>query len=157
MTETSTRMNEEQIAEAINSKFTQGITSIEIAPRRIYLTISKDILLPLCTKMKDELGFEHVSSMCGVDTKTAFETVYHISSYQNKVVAEIVVDSISYDNPEVESITPLWGGANWHERETYDMFGIRFLNHPKMERLLLADDFTFFPMRKDYVVGRRVP
>lgn len=157
MTETSTRMNEEQIAEAINSKFTQGITSIEIAPRRIYLTISKDILLPLCTKMKDELGFEHVSSVCGVDTKTAFETVYHISSYQNKVVAEIVVDSISYDNPEVESITPLWGGANWHERETYDMFGIRFLNHPKMERLLLADDFTFFPMRKDYVVGRRVP
>ena len=157
MTETSTRMNEEQIAEAINSKFTQGITSIEIAPRRIYLTISKDILLPLCTKMKDELGFEHVSSVCGVDTKTAFQTVYHISSYQNKVVAEIVVDSISYDNPEVESLTPLWGGANWHERETYDMFGIRFLNHPKMERLLLADDFTFFPMRKDYVVGRRVP
>ena len=157
MTETSTRMNEEQIAEAINSKFTQGITSIEIAPRRIYLTISKDILLPLCTKMKDELGFEHVSSVCGVDTKTAFQTVYHISSYQNRVVAEIVVDSISYDNPEVESITPLWGGANWHERETYDMFGIRFLNHPKMERLLLADDFTFFPMRKDYVVGRRVP
>jgi NADH-quinone oxidoreductase subunit C len=157
MTETSTRMNEEQIAEAINSKFTQGITSIEIAPRRIYLTISKDILLPLCTKMKDELGFEHVSSVCGVDTKTTFQTVYHISSYQNKVVAEIVVDGISYDNPEVESITPLWGGANWHERETYDMFGIRFLNHPKMERLLLADDFTFFPMRKDYVVGRRVP
>ncbi len=157
MTETSTRMNEEQIAEAINSQFPQGITSIEIAPRRIYLTISKDILLPLCTKMKDELGFEHVSSVCGVDTKTAFETVYHISSYQNKVVAEIVVENISYDQPEVESITPLWGGANWHERETYDMFGIRFLNHPKMERLLLADDFTFFPMRKDYVVGRRVP
>ena len=157
MTETSTRMNEEQIAEAINSKFTQGITSIEIAPRRIFLTISKDILLPLCTKMKDELGFEHVSSVCGVDTKTAFQTVYHISSYQNKVVAEIVVENISYDQPEVESITPLWGGANWHERETYDMFGIRFLNHPKMERLLLADDFTFFPMRKDYVVGRRVP
>ncbi len=122
-----------------------------------YLTISKDILLPLCTKMKDELGFEHVSSVCGVDTKTAFQTVYHISSYQNKVVAEIVVENISYDQPEVESITPLWGGANWHERETYDMFGIRFLNHPKMERLLLADDFTFFPMRKDYVVGRRVP
>ena len=157
MTETSTGMNEEQIAEAINSKFTQGITSIEIAPRRIYLTIGKDILLPLCTKMRDELGFEHVSSVCGVDTKTAFQTVYHISSYQNKVVAEIVVENIPYDVPEVESITPLWGGANWHERETYDMYGIRFLNHPKMERLLLAEDFTFFPMRKDYVVGRRVP
>lgn len=157
MTETSARMNEEQIAEMINGAFPQGITSIAIAPRRIFMNVTKEILLPLCTKMKDELGFEHVSCMCGVDTKTNFQTVYHISSYQNKVVAEIVVDNIPYDNPEVESITPLWGGANWHERETYDMYGIKFLNHPKMERLLLAEDFTFFPLRKDYVVGRRVP
>jgi NADH-quinone oxidoreductase subunit C len=121
------------------------------------MDVDKDKLLEVCKKLKEELDFEHVSCVTGVDMKTHFQTVYHISSYQNKVVAEIVVDSISYDNPEVESITPLWGGANWHERETYDMFGIRFLNHPKMERLLLADDFTFFPMRKDYVVGRRVP
>ncbi|QLH74625.1 MAG: NADH-quinone oxidoreductase subunit C [Methanomassiliicoccales archaeon] len=155
MTETS-RMNEEQIAEAINSAFPQGITSIEVAPRRIFLTISKDILLDLCKKLKNELGFEHVSCSCGVDMKTHFQVVHHISSYQNKVVAEIVVDNISKDKPEVDSITPLWGGANWHERETYDMFGIIFVGHPKLERLLMADDFQFFPLRKDFNPGRRV-
>ena len=108
-------------------------------------------------KLKDELDFEHVSCVTGVDMKTHFQTVYHISSYQNKVVTEITVDNISRDQPEVDSIAPMWGGANWHEREAYDMFGIVFKGHPKMERLLLADDFEFFPMRKDFNPGRRMP
>ncbi|MFA5313497.1 MAG: NADH-quinone oxidoreductase subunit C [Methanomassiliicoccales archaeon] len=152
----NTNMNEEQIAEAINSAFTEGITSIEVAPRRVFLTVSKDILLKLCTKLKSEMGFEHVSCVCGVDMKTHFQTVYHISSYSNKVVAEIVVDNIPKDKPEVDSIAPLWGGANWHERETYDMYGIIFVGHPRLERLLMAEDFKFFPLRKDFEVGRRV-
>ncbi|OPY33049.1 MAG: F(420)H(2) dehydrogenase subunit C [Methanomassiliicoccales archaeon PtaU1.Bin124] len=155
MTE-NTRMNEEQMAEKINAAFPEGITSIAISPRRIFMTINKDILLKLCNALKDEFGFEHVSCVCGVDMKTHFQTVYHISSYSNKVVAEIVVDNIPRDKPEVDSIAPLWGGANWHERETYDMYGIIFKGHPKMERILLQDDFGFFPLRKDYDVGRRV-
>jgi NADH-quinone oxidoreductase subunit C len=155
MTE-NTKMNEEQIAEAINTAFPEGIASIEVAPRRIFLTINKDILLKLCTKLKNELGFEHVSCVSGVDMKTHFQTVYHISSYSNKVVAEIVVDNISREKPEVDSISLLWGGANWHERETYDMFGIIFVGHPRLERILLADDFKFFPLRKDFDAGRRM-
>lgn len=155
MTET-VRMNEEKIAEAINAAFPKGITSIEVGKRRVFLTVDKDILLDLSKKMKDELGFEHVSCVTGVDMKDRFQVVYQISSYQNKVVAEIVVDNLSHDKPEVESITPLWGGANWHEREAYDMFGIVFKNHPKLERLLMADDFQFFPMRKDFNAGRRM-
>jgi NADH-quinone oxidoreductase subunit C len=155
MTET-VRMTEEQIAEAINGTFTEGITSIEVGERRIFLNVTKEIILPLCQKMKDDLGFEHVSCVTGVDMKDRFQVVYHISSYQNKVVTEIVVDNLSHDKPEIESITPLWGGANWHEREAYDMFGIIFKNHPKLERLLMEDDFQFFPMRKDFNPGRRV-
>lgn len=149
------KMNEDQIAEAINGAFTEGIASIEVGERRIYLNVTREILLSLCNKMKDELGFEHVSSVTGVDMKDRFQVVYHISSYQNKVVTEITVD-LPRDKPEVESITPLWGGANWHEREAYDMFGIIFKNHPKLERLLLEPDFEFFPLRKDYNPGRRV-
>jgi NADH-quinone oxidoreductase subunit C len=149
------KMTEDQIAEAINGAFTEGITSIEVGERRIFLNVTREILLPLCNKMKDELGFEHVSSVTGVDMKDRFQVVYHISSYQNKVVTEITVD-VPRDKPEIESITPLWGGANWHEREAYDMFGIIFKNHPKLERLLLEPDFQFFPLRKDYNPGRRV-
>lgn len=152
----SARMNEEQIAQAISDAFKQGITSIEVAPRRVFINVSKDILLELCNKMKDDLGFEHVSCVTGVDMKTHFQVVYHISSYQNKVVVEILADNIDREKPEVDSITPLWGGANWHEREAYDMFGIIFKNHPKMERLLMPEDFQFFPLRKDFNPGRRV-
>lgn len=81
-----------------------------------------------------------------------FQVVYHITSYVNKITIEIVVD-LPHDNPEVDSITPLWGGANWHEREAYDMFGIIFKNHPKLERILLDEDVQFFPMRKDFKSG----
>lgn len=148
-------MNEEQIAEAISNTFKEGITSIEVAPRRIFISAGKDILLEMCNKMKNDLAFEHVSCVTGVDMRTHFQVVYHIYSYQNKVTVEILVDNIDRERPEVDSITPLWGGANWHEREAYDMFGIIFKNHPKMERLLMPDDFQFFPLRKDFTPGGR--
>ena len=70
-------------------------------------------------------------------------------------MAQITVD-VPRDVPEIDSIAPLYGGANWHERETYDMFGIIFKGHPRLERILLPQDYTFFPLRKDYEVGRRI-
>ena len=157
MNDNGPRMNEEQIAESLRNAFPQGVSIVKVKPRRIFMDVEKDKLLEVCKKLKDELDFEHVSCVTGVDMKTHFQTVYHISSYQNKVVTEITVDNISRDQPEVDSVAPLWGGANWHERETYDMFGIVFKGHPKMERLLLADDFQFFPLRKDFNPGRRMP
>ena len=90
--------------------------------------------------------------MCGVDRVDKFQTVYHITSYSSNFVAEITVD-LPHDDPQVDSVTPLWEGANWHERETYDMFGIIFNNHPRLERILLPEDVRYFPMRKDYTVG----
>ncbi|HOQ25301.1 MAG TPA: NADH-quinone oxidoreductase subunit C, partial [Methanomassiliicoccaceae archaeon] len=60
---------------------------------------------------------------------------------------------LPHDEPVVDSVTPLWGGANWHERETYDMFGIIFKGHPNLKRLLLPEDYKFFPMRKDCSEG----
>ena len=87
--------------------------------------------------------------------RTFFQVVYHITSYSNRIVIQITVD-LPKETPEVDSISLLYGGANWHERETYDMFGIVFKGHPKMERLLLPQDYQFFPMRKDFEVGRRI-
>jgi len=150
------KLNEEQVADAIRSAFPKGITSIKTATRRVFLVIERDILLDLATKLKNELGFEHVSCTCGVDMKTHFQVVHQITSYSNKLTVEVVVDNIPKDKPEVASIAPLWGGANWHERETYDMYGIIFVGHPRLERILLQDDYKFFPLRKDFEVGRRM-
>jgi NADH-quinone oxidoreductase subunit C len=139
----------------IATEFPTGVKITDrVAPRRIYAAADKEVLFKFCQFLKDQLKFDHMSCVCGVDRCDKFQTVYHITSYLNECTMELTVD-LSRDNPEVDSITPLWGGANWHERETFDMFGIVFKGHPKMERILLPEDYQFFPMRKDCEAGRR--
>jgi len=67
-------------------------------------------------------------------------------------VAEVHTD-IPLDDPKVDSVTPVWPGANFHEREAYDMMGIVFEGHPDLRRILLPDDFTFHPLRKNFREG----
>ncbi|MGD0818330.1 MAG: NADH-quinone oxidoreductase subunit C [Methanomassiliicoccales archaeon] len=155
MSPRSKSFTEEQVAKALNDKYQDKITGVKIKPRRIFLNADRTVLLDLCRTIKDDFEFEHCSCVSGVDMKTNFQAVYHISSYSNRIVVEITVD-LPKENPEVDSIAPLYGGANWHEREAYDMFGIVFKGHPKMERILLPQDYQFFPMRKDFEVGRRI-
>jgi NADH-quinone oxidoreductase subunit C len=126
----------------------------KVRPRRMFMSADKGVLLKLCTMLKDELGFDHCSCVSGVDRCDRYQSVYHICSYSSDITVEIVVD-LPHDNPEVDSVTPLWGGANWHEREAFDMFGIIYKGHPRLERILLPQDYTFFPMRKDCATGRK--
>jgi NADH-quinone oxidoreductase subunit C len=145
----------EQVKSMVAQKFPSEVKiEDKTRPRRIYMSANKDILFKFCEYLKDGLGFDHCSCVAGVDRVDRLQTVYHICSYTSNITIEIVVDLPS-DNPEVDSVTPLWGGANWHERETYDMFGIIFKGHPRLERILLPEDYKFFPMRKDFTpVGR---
>jgi NADH:ubiquinone oxidoreductase subunit C len=147
----------EVLAQDIAQKFPQLVTITKATHNRLYAKVEKAALVPLCSYMKDNLDFEHVTSVGGVDwlEEKKMQVVYHITSYANNVTAELVVD-LPRDQPEVDSITPLWGGANWHERETWDMFGIVFVGHPKLERLLNPAGTEVFPFRKDFVSGRRV-
>ena len=118
-------------------------------PRRIYLKAKRSVILELCTYIHDTLNFEQASSVCGVDWSTHMQVVYHLSNYWNGVMIEIVVD-VPNDDLRIDSVANIWEGANWHERETYELFGIVFDGHPKLERLLTPDDYEFFPFRKSY-------
>lgn len=145
----------EQVKSGISQAFpTEVRFDSKAKPRRLFMSADKEVLLKLCTLLKDQFGFDHCSLVSGVDRCDRFQSVYHISSFSNNITVEIVVD-LPHDNPEIDSITPLWGGANWHEREAYDMFGIIFKGHPNLKRLLLPEDYTFFPMRKECEAGRR--
>ena len=84
-----------------------------------------------------------------VDWKDRFDIVYHLTSYENTLLIEMRT-ALPHEKPEVESVSSVWGGANWHEREAWDLMGIVFQGHPKLERILLPDDFKGHPLRKDY-------
>ena len=145
----------DQVKSMIAQEFPSGVKfDQKTRPRRLYLSVDKDVVFKFSQYLRDQLGFDHCSCVSGIDRCDRFMTLYHIVSYSSNITIEFTVD-LPHDNPEVDSVTPLWGGANWHERETYDMFGIIFKGHPRLERILLPEDYQFFPMRKDCPAGRR--
>ena len=92
----------------------------------------------------------------GPPAPTRFAVVYHFFSLRLKHRLRLVV-AVENADLELESLTPLWAGADWLEREVWDMFGIRFRGHPNLKRILMYEEFVGHPLRKDYPVNRRQP
>ena len=92
----------------------------------------------------------------GPPGKVRFVVVYHFYSIPHKHRLRLVVP-VEESEPEVDSLTPLWAGADWLEREVWDMFGIRFRGHPNLKRILMYESFEGHPLRKDYPVNKRQP
>ena len=92
----------------------------------------------------------------GPPADARFAVVYHFFSLplKHRLRVEVLLQE---DDPEVDSVTSLWAGADWLEREVWDMFGIRFRGHPNLKRILMYDEFVGHPLRKDYPVNRRQP
>ncbi|MFM2361091.1 MAG: hypothetical protein RLY16_3084 [Bacteroidota bacterium] len=95
------------------------------------------------------LQFDYLFCLTCVDWKTHLGMVYHFTStsLQHTLVVKSTVDR---ENPEIETVCDIWRTAEFHEREVYDLFGVKFLHHPDLRRLLLTDDFNGFPLRKDF-------
>lgn len=134
--------------EELKNKFPTVIETKIQRERRIWITLKREALLEVCRYLK-EREFDHLSSISGVDYKDRFEVVYHLWSYSKKMLFSLKVP-LPKEDPTVDSLTSIWSGANWHERETYDMFGIVFKGHPNLTRILLPEDFQGYPFRKDY-------
>jgi NADH/F420H2 dehydrogenase subunit C len=100
-------------------------------------------------RFKEGLEFDYLFCLTCVDWKTHFTMVYHLSStiYRHHVVIKVKIDR---DNPEIETVSDIWKTAEMLEREVYDLFGVKFLNHPDLRRLIMPDDWKGWPLRKDY-------
>ena len=113
------------------------------------LDIDRTNLVAVCRFLRDQLGFDMLSCVSGVDMLDHLETVYHMWSTTRNALMQIKV-RLDHEKPEVDSLVSVWPAANWLERETYDLFGIRFTGHPDLRRILLDDDFEGYPLLKNF-------
>lgn len=96
-----------------------------------------------------DFHFDYLFCLTCVDWKTHFNMVYHLTStkHRHAMVLKVKLDR---NKPEIETVCNIWRTAEFHEREVYELFGVNFLNHPDLRKLLLTDDFVGFPLRKDF-------
>jgi NADH-quinone oxidoreductase subunit C len=123
-----------------------GELTIEVAPEKI---------VEACRLLKDTLQFERISTVTAVDRypyEPRFEVVYHLQSIARNELLRLKCRLAGAD-PAIDSVTGVWRGANWYEREVFDLFGIHFRNHPDLRRIMMPDDWEGHPLRKDYPIG----
>jgi NADH:ubiquinone oxidoreductase subunit C len=146
-------------AKDLASRITSGFPGVKVdwmGVKRLKVTTTPEKVKEVAYFVRDELGFDHISAVSGVDwiAKNELEVVYFVGSvrpgWEDFVVA--VAERVARDNPIVSTLIEVWPGAEYHERETHEMFGINFQGHPNQSHLLLPEDWNDLPpLRKDYV------
>jgi NADH-quinone oxidoreductase subunit C len=123
------------------------------------LTVPAEHIVAVGRLLKSQQKYVRLSTVTGVDWYPAeprFEVVYHLHSLERNLRLRVKC-KLPGDNPEIDSLTGVWRSANWYERETFDLFGVKFRNHPDLTRIMMPEDWEGYPLRKDYpVTGSRV-
>ncbi|HJL72565.1 MAG TPA: NADH-quinone oxidoreductase subunit C [Nitrospinaceae bacterium] len=146
----------------VKSKFTSIVIDSHNFRGDQTLTVKKGSELKLFTFLRDdpELDFNFLMDLTAVDymdrKDERFEMVYHLFSLKHNGRLRIKIP-VSEDNCTIDSICSIWKTANWYEREVWDLYGIKFNNHPDMRRILLYEEFKGHPLRKDYPIKKRQP
>ncbi len=144
-----------QIREKLGELATDVIEGIDMPT----VITTKENLLKVIEILKNELGFNTITDITAVDwygrRDKRFDVVYHLRKVQSphRIRIKVAID----DGEKVPSIVPIFEGANWLEREVFDMFGIEFEGHPNMKRILLWEGFPGHPLRKDFFWREEVP
>ena len=115
--------------------------------------VEPESLLQVATFLKEssDLDFSFLTAVSAIDYVDHFELVYHLLSMRKNHSVVLKTRRYGRDNPVVDSLTPVWKGANLQEREVWDLMGVHFEGHPNMKRILLWEDFPGHPLRKDFV------
>jgi NADH-quinone oxidoreductase subunit C len=143
-------MTTAQLAEKIKERF-PNLSQTEFRDE-ISLQVPLEQIELACQICRDELGFDFLVDISSVDhfgEEPRFEIVYELYSLEQNIHLRLKT-KVSEDRLEVPTISRLWEGANWHEREIFDMMGIRFADHPDLRRILMWDGYPYFPLRKDF-------
>jgi NADH-quinone oxidoreductase subunit C len=147
----------QEIAGSLETRFSGRIESRADFRGETTLTVAAGALHDLLRHCRDALGFDYLIDISSVDhfgDDPRFEVVYELYSLQhrNHLRIKAKVDELT---PELPTATDLWPTADWHEREVFDMMGIRFTGHPDLRRILMWDGYPYFPLRKDFPLEGR--
>jgi NADH-quinone oxidoreductase subunit C len=148
-------MTPQEIAQLIKEKFPSEVVDIKEFRDQVSVTVKRENIKEMLKYLHDapELYFDHLSDLCGADYQgkkdIRFEVVYNLFSIKHRHRIRIKAE-VPEDDCKIDSVVSIWAGANWHERECYDMFGISFAGHPDLRRILMPEDWEGYPLRKDY-------
>ena len=138
-----------EIASQLEERFPGSI--VESDPKS--LVVKSDFLLAITTFLKDtpDLDFDYLNYITAIDYYDHFEVVYQLTSTEHNHSLVLKTRCYQRDNPVLPSIVSLWQGADFQEREIYDLMGIRFEGHPNLKHIVLWEGFQGHPLRKDYL------
>ncbi len=135
----------------MRERFPSELIDSRVFRDEVTLIVQKDAVLEIMRYLHDELAFDFLTDLCGVDRfpdHPRFEVVYHLYSIGGN--ERVRVKASLEEGEKISSVESIWKGANWYESETFDMLGILFENHPDLKRILLWDDFDGHPLKKDF-------
>jgi len=135
----------------LKERFADALLEAKEFRGEVTVTVKKESILEVLKCLRDDLRYNFLTDVTAVDylgQEPRFMVVYHLMSIPNKDRIRIKAPLAEADC-SIDSATALWNSANWLERETYDLMGVRFNNHPNLVRILMTDDWVGHPLRKD--------
>jgi len=144
----------ERIMEKVKSQFPSSLEGTNEFRGDLTLQIKREDIVRVCEFLKTdaELAFDMVIDLCGADMyrpEGRYEVIYNLYSLKNRKYLRLKV-LLDEDDAVIDSVAGVWAGANWHERETYDMFGVKFAGHPDLRRIYMPEEYEYHPLRKDF-------
>ncbi|PFD43020.1 NADH-quinone oxidoreductase subunit C, partial [Bacillus cereus] len=136
------KVGEYALADSYINKLSKDVPTLVVEPSKYYEAME-------LLRFHEGLAFDYMSELHATDFVTHMEVYVHLFSYGKKQSVAVKV-KLDREAPQVESVTSLWKGADWPEREAYDLLGIIFKGHPNLSRILMPDDWIGYPLRKDY-------
>ena len=142
------------VLEKLKSQFADAILEASEFRGELTVVVSKERIVDICRFLKEDpqLQFDFLADVFGIDMYTPtkrFGVIYNLYSLKNKYRIRLKVFTEEED-PKIPTMTGVYGTANWHEREVFDMFGIIFEGHPDLRRVYMPEDFEHYPLRKDF-------
>ena len=144
----------ELVPHKLNEQFSERDFELSEYLDELTIKLPKEHIVKVCEFLKKDSDLEFllcldITAIDWAKRKNRFTVVYHIYSFKNNFRIRLKAD-VDESDCAIDTVSSVWKGANWQERETYDMYGINFNNHPDLRRMYMPEDFEYHPLRKDF-------